>query len=413
MSRLIESPERVGMSTKRLGRIAKAMQRYIENGSVRGISTMVLRKGDLVHAEQVGCRDVEGGLEMTLDTIFRIYSMTKPVVSTALMILYEEGLFQLEDPVAKYIPAFGSTRVLAADGVLEDQIRPMTVRDLLTHTSGLTYDFMEDTPAGQLYRDARIMNDASVSLEDVIEALAAIPLASQPGSRWHYSVGIDVAARLVEVLSGDSLRLFLKERMFDPLRMMDTDFGVDERDLSRLSAMYGLPDLFGRDYTGSKLAEAAIAGFNERIDVSQTYPVGSPKVFARGGIGLFSTIGDYANFAQMLLEGGRLNGYRVIGRKTLELMHSNHLPSQFLPWEILGQDNGGFGFGLGSRVMVNVAASGGSGSLGEYGWMGAAKTYYWIDPSEDLVGLFMSQCMTGVESPEKAFRALVYQAIDD
>ena len=148
MSRLIESPERVGMSTKRLGRVAKAMQRYIENGSVRGISTMVLRKGDLVHAEQLGCRDVEGGLEMTSDTIFRIYSMTKPVVSTALMMLYEEGLFQLEDPVAKYIPAFGSTRVLAADGVLEDQIRPMTVSDLLTHTSGLTYDFMEDAPAG-------------------------------------------------------------------------------------------------------------------------------------------------------------------------------------------------------------------------------------------------------------------------
>jgi CubicO group peptidase (beta-lactamase class C family) len=401
------------MSTKRLGRISKAMRRYIENGSVRGISTMVLRKGDLVHAEQLGYRDAEAGLEMTSDTIFRIYSMTKPVVSTALMMLFEEGLFQLEDPVAKYIPAFGSTKVLTDDGGLKDQIRPMAVSELLTHTSGLTYDFMEDNLAGQLYRKARIMNDALVSLENVIEALATIPLASQPGSRWHYSVGIDVAARLVEVLSGKPLRIFLKERIFEPLGMVDTDFGVDNCDLDRLSAMYGLPDLFGRDHTGSKLAEAAIAGFNERIDVSQTYPAGSPEVFARGGIGLFSTIGDYANFAQMLLEGGRLNGYRLIGRKTLELMHTNHLPRELLPWEILGQDNRGFGFGLGSRVMMDVAASGGPGSFGEYGWMGAAKTYYWVDPSEDLVGLFMSQCMTGVESPEKAFRALVYQAIDD
>ena len=413
MSNEIQSPESVGMSSKRLGRVAEAMQRYVDNGTVRGISTMVMRKGELVHAEQFGHRDAEAGLEVTPDTIFRIYSMTKPIVSTALMLLHEESLFQLEDPVAKYLPAFGATKVLGADCSLEEQARPMAIRELLAHTSGLTYDFMEDTPVGQLYREARIMNDATLSLKEVIDALAEIPLASQPGSRWHYSVGIDVAARLVEVLSGQSLGSFLKERIFGPLGMTDTGFGVADSSLNRLSAMYGLPDLFGQDHTGTKLAEAAVGGFNERIDVSVTYPTGSPEVFSRGGHGLFSTIGDYANFAQMLLNGGQLDGARVIGRKTLELMHANHLPNGLLPWALLGQDNHGFGFGLGSRVMMDVAASSGPGSVGEYGWAGAAKTYYWVDPAEDLVGLFMAQYMTGVELPERALRSLVYQAIDD
>lgn len=413
MSNEIQSPESVGMSSQRLGRIDTAMQRYVDDGTVRGISTMVMRKGKVVHAGQFGHRDAEAGLEITPDTIFRIYSMTKPIVSTALMLLHEESFFQLEDPVAKYLPMFGATQVLCADGSLAPQSRPMEIRELLMHTSGLTYDFMEDTPVGQLYREARIMNDATRTLEEVIDALAEIPLASQPGSRWHYSVGIDVAARLIEVLSGQSLGSFLKERIFDPLGMVDTGFSVADSNLNRLSAMYGLPDLIGRDHTGSKLVEAALGGFNERIDVSETYPTGAPEVFLRGGLGLFSTIGDFANFAQMLLNGGRLDGARIVGRKTLELMHANHLPTELLPWQLLGRDNPGLGFGLGSRVMMDVAASAGPGSVGEYGWAGAAKTYYWVDPAENLVGLFMSQYMTGVELPDRAMRSLTYQAIDD
>ena len=409
----VQSPESVGMSSQRLGRIGTAMQRYVDDGVVRGISTMVMRKGKVVHAEQFGHRDAEAGLKVTPETIFRIYSMTKPIVSTALMLLHEASAFQLEDPVAKYLPLFGATQVLSSDGTLVPQARPMNVCDLMTHTSGLTYDFMEDTPVGQLYREARIMNDATRTLEATIDALAGIPLASQPGSRWHYSVGIDVAARLVEVLSGQSLGAFLSERMFAPLGMTDTSFGVPHSELDRLSAMYGLPDLIGQDHTGTKLVEAALSGFNERIDVSTTYPTATPEVFARGGLGLFSTIGDYARFAQMLLNGGRLDGTRIVGRKTLELMHANHLPSTLLPYQLLGRDNNGFGFGLGSRVMMNVAASAGSGSVGEYGWAGAAKTYYWVDPAEDLVGLFMSQYMTGVEQPDRAMRSLTYQAIDD
>ncbi|MEX0846951.1 MAG: serine hydrolase domain-containing protein [Ilumatobacteraceae bacterium] len=413
MTTNVTSPEAVGMSTDRLARIRPIMESYVSERGVVGISTMVSRRGQIVHAEQFGHQDREAGLPMAADTIFRIYSMTKPVVSTALMLLHEEGRFQLEHPVAQYLPAFGATKVLGADGVVVDQARPMQIRDLLTHTSGLTYDFMADNPVAQLYRDARIMNDATRTLEAAIDELATIPLAFQPGSKWHYSVGIDVAARLIEVLSGQSLGEFLRDRLFDPLGMVDTGFGVADDQLHRLSAMYGLPDLIGEGYSFVQLVEAAMAGFNERIDVSATYPTSTPGMFQRGGVGLFSTASDYMRFAQMLAGGGRLGGERVVGRKTLDLMHANHLAPELMPYELLGMPVPGMGFGLGSRVMLDVAATAGSGSVGEYGWAGAAKTYYWVDPAEDLVGVFMSQYMTGMQLPERDFRSLVYQAIDD
>jgi CubicO group peptidase (beta-lactamase class C family) len=413
MSIDITSPEAVGMSSARLERIRPIMESYVTERGVVGISTMVARRGELVHAEQFGHQDKEAGTPLAADTIFRIYSMTKPIVSTALMLLHEEGRFQLEHPVAQYLPAFATTQVMDADGSLADQARPMQIRDLLTHTSGLTYDFMADNPAAQLYRDARIMNDATRSLEAVIDELATLPLAFQPGTRWHYSVGIDVAARLIEVLSGQPLGAFLRQRIFEPLGMVDTGFGVPDDQLHRLSAMYGLPDLIGENYSFLQLMEAALGGFNERIDVSATYPTGSPDVFQRGGLGLFSTMSDYLRFALMLASGGTVGGERIIGRKTLELMHANHLPAELLPYELLGLPVPGMGFGLGSRVMLDVAATAGPGSVGEYGWAGAAKTYYWVDPAEELVGLFMSQYMTGMLLPERDFRSLVYQAIDD
>jgi CubicO group peptidase (beta-lactamase class C family) len=417
MSNNVTSPELVGMSAHRLQRIAPVMQSYVDERGVAGISTMVARRGEIVHAQEFGFQDTEAGVPMAPDTIFRIYSMTKPVVSTALMLLHEEGSFQLDHPVAQYLPAFAATKVLADDGSLVDQARPMQIRDLLSHTSGLTYDFMADNPVAQLYRDARIMNDATRPLDAMIDELATLPLAFQPGTRWHYSVGIDVAARLIEVLSGQSVGDFLRQRLFDPLGMVDTGFGVPEHQLHRVSAMYGLPDLMGDNYSFVQLFEAALSGFNERIDVSATYPTSTPDVFQRGGVGLFSTAADYMKFAQMLANGGRIDrsgsGERLIGRKTLELMHSNHVPSELLPYELLGLPSPGMGFGLGSRVMLEVAPTAGPGSVGEYGWAGAAKTYFWIDPSEDLVGLFMSQYMTGMLLPERDLRSLVYQAIDD
>jgi CubicO group peptidase (beta-lactamase class C family) len=413
MTTIVSSPEAVGMSTDRLARINPVMQSFVDEGGFAGLSVMVARHGQTVFAEQFGHRDKEAAKPMTEDTIFRIYSMTKPIVSTALMMLYEEGRFRLTDFVAKYIPAFGAVRVLAEDGTLVDPVRPMLVRDLLTHTSGLTYDFLEDSPVNDLYRQARLMNDATRSLEAVIDELARLPLAFQPGTQWQYSLGIDVAARLVEIISGQPLGQFLEERMFGPLGMTDTAFGVPAGKLDRLAAMYGLPDLFAKDQTFSALFQAWTNGFNQRIDVSDTYPTDTPDVFVRGGIGLYSTIGDYMRFAQMLLNNGELDGTRLLGRKTLSLMHSNHLPADLLPYALGGVPNPGFGFGLGSRVVMNVAETAGPGSVGEYGWLGAAKTYYWVDPQEDLIGLLMTQYMVGFDLPDQDFRVLTYQAILD
>ena len=406
-------PESVGMSSVRLDRIGPILQeKYVDSGEIAGISTLVARRGQIVHTAQVGHRDREAGLPMTADTIFRIYSMTKPVVATALMLLHEEARFQLEHPVSRYLPAFGKVQVLEADGSLVNPARPIEIRDLLTHTSGLTYDFMVDTPVAAQYRSARIMNDASRSLEACIDEVAALPLAFHPGTRWHYSVGIDVAARLVEVLSGQPLGAFLRERIFAPLGMEETGFGVADGALGRLAAMYGLPDLIGLDHEAKKLAAAAISGDNQLRDVSDTYPTGEPESFARGGYGLFSTIGDYQRFAQMLADGGTFGGERIVSPKTLDLMHRNHLVAELMPWDLMGIPNPGMGFGLGSRVMLDVAAFQGPGSVGEFGWAGAAKTYYWVDPAEELVGVFMSQYMTGIELPDRDFRSLVYAAID-
>ena len=260
MSVEVTSPEAVGMSADRLARIRPAMASYVDERGVVGISTMISRRGQIVHAEQVGFRDKEAGQPMTADAIFRIYSMTKPIVSTALMMLHEEGRFQLEHPVAQYLPAFGSTKVLSDDGALAEQVRPMQIRDLLTHTSGLTYDFMLD-PVAQLYRDARIMHDATRSLEAVIDELATIPLSFQPGTRWHYSVGIDVAARLIEVISGQPLGEFLRARLFDPLGMTDTGFGVPDSELDRLCRDVRTP----RPHRRELLGRAARRGCAQRV----------------------------------------------------------------------------------------------------------------------------------------------------
>lgn len=240
-----------------------------------------------------------------------------------------------------------------------------------------------------------------------------MPLGFQPGERFHYSVGIDVAARLIEVLADRALGDFLAERIFGPLGMTDTAFGVPDHQLKRLAAMYGLPDLVQENYDANDIAKAELAGLNERIDVSATYPTSTPDVFVRGGLGLFSTIDDCFRFAQMLANGGELDGQRVVGRKTLELMHANRLAASMVPWEIMGMPTPGFGFGLGSSVLLDVAASQGAGSVGAFGWSGAAKTHYWVDPVEGLVGVFMAQYMTGPEEPDRAFRSVVYQAIND
>jgi len=406
------SAESVSISPARLERIGPAMQGYIDRGVYAGIRTLVARRGVIVHDGVYGLRDKEAGLPMTQDAIFRLYSMTKPIVCTALMALYEEGRFRLIDPVARYIPAFAEVKVREADGSLRTPKRPMMIRDVMLHTSGLVYGFLAETQVGELYHDRKFA-DANVSLAEAIDDIAVLPLAFDPGARWHYSVGIDVAARLIEVISGQKLADFLQERLFASLGMADTGFTVPESKRSRLAAMYGRGDPFTPNRSLMQYFEDWRKGVNDRVDVSKTYPVDAPDTFQRGGHGLFGTTADYFRFAQMLCNGGEFEGKRILSRKTIELMHGNHLPPSMLPLQLDGLPTPGYGFGLGSRVALDVAATGKPGSVGEFGWAGAAKTYYWVDPVEKLVGVFMTQSLWSFDLPEQDLAAIAYGAIVD
>ncbi|MBV8441760.1 MAG: beta-lactamase family protein [Hyphomicrobiales bacterium] len=412
MNKAVEIPESVGMSARRVERVKPAMQAYIDRGVYAGISTLIARRGKIVHSGQFGWRDNEAQTPMSTDTIFRLYSMTKPIVCVAMMTLLEEARCTLFDPLAKYIPAFAGVKVREADGSLVNPARPILLRDLMAHTSGLTYHFVDETEVGKMYLGAKLL-DALCPLEAAIDDLARFPLAFQPGTRWRYSVGIDVVARVIEVISGRPLGSLLRERLFEPLGMVDTAYGVPPEKRNRVAAMYGRPDVIAPGPTVSSELEAWAKGVNDRLDVSKSYPVDSPDVFMRGGHGLFGTIGDYYRFAQMLANGGQLDGTRILGRKTLALMHANHIPAALLPLDIGGLPLPGYGFGLGSRVALDVAQTGAPGSVGEFGWSGAAKTHYWVDPQEELVGLFMTQSMMSFDLPELELRALAYQAIED
>lgn len=412
MVRSIQSPESVGFNSERLSRIAPVMQSFVDRRGFAGITTLLARRGRVIHFEQVGWQDRESRTPMSADTIFRIYSMTKPIVCVALMTLFEEARFQLSDPVERFLPAFGKVRVLVGNdtnAAETDLERPITIRDLFTHTSGLTYNFLEESPVSQLYRQARIMADPDRSLEAVIGELARFPLAYQPGTKWHYSMSTDVIGHLVEVISGKPLQDFLQERLFEPLGMTDTGFSVAADKRPRLATMYGHPDI-GLN-TMSAILEAWKTGRNERIDVERTHPSTNTRNFARGGYGLFSTAWDYMRFAQMLSNRGELDGARILAPKTVDLMHMNHLPQQLLPYGVGPLSFAGYGFGLGSRVLMNVAESGLPGSVGEFGWAGAAKTYYWVDPKEELVGVLMTQYMAAFDLPEKDFQVLAYSAL--
>lgn len=416
MSIPISSPENVGLSSARLDRIKPAMQSWIDRGTIAGATMMISRKGQLAYAEEIGELQKNSGQPMQSDTLFRIYSMTKPIICTALMMLYEEGRFALNTPAADFVPMLGKLKVLEVDSPNNqkevDCIMPITIADLMKHTAGFTYDFLVDSPVGELYRQARVGNDASRTLEECAKVIGEMPLAYQPGSRWHYSISIDVAAYVLQVLEQKPLRDILQERLFQPLNMVDTDFCVPNNKLSRLATMYGVGDIIGLNATQVSQFIAWQNGEHHELDVEEAYPTSAQDVFQRGGHGLFSTVADYMNFAQMLANGGTWNGQRLIGRKTLELMHANHLRADQLPYEIGGVPTYGYGFGLGSRSMTDPGLAGIPGSIGEFGWAGAASTYYWVDPVEEMVGVFMTQYQ-GIDEPDRYFRQLAYQAIDD
>ena len=408
-------PESVGLCSTRLSRINHVMQQQVQKGAFSGISTLIARRGQVVHFEQYGDRDREAKLPMQQDTLFRLYSMTKPIICTALMTLYEQGKFDLKNPVSDYIPAFAQLKVLETDDqgneTRTELNQPVSIHHLLTHTSGLAYDFYEEYKVCELYRQERLFANASnVSLEQLIDRLCQFPLAFQPGTKWYYSVSIDVIARLIEIISGQPLVDFLNDTIFQPLSMTNTGFHVAKEKQHQMAAMYGGVDLWGENVSWSTLMDVWEKKINHRLDVSDTDPIDNPA-FARGGSGLKSTASDYFQFCQMLLNRGSFNGARILSPKTVDFMHINHVDTSLLPLAFANWQLPGLGFGLGSRVVIDTAKNQLLGSDGEFGWAGAAKTYYWIDPKEELIGLFLTQYMANYSTIERQFQTLAYQAI--
>ena len=395
------TPESLGFSSARLARIGVAMQRHVDEGRLPGAATLIARRGRIVHLETIGWADVAARRALEPGTICRIYSMTKPITVVAALLLWEEGRILLDDPIGAYLPELAGMPVLRGmeRGVpmLAPANRPATIRHLMTHTAGMAYGVFEGAnPGERLYAEAELLRPDR-SLAHMVTALGRLPLLFDPGSRWLYSVSIDVLGRLVEVVSGQSLTEFLQERIFRPLGMVDTGFAVSGAAAGRLATLYGpaewggitpIPAPCGRDFA--------------RLE-----PMCS------GGGGLVGTIVDYARFAQMLLSGGELHGTRLLAPRTVALMASNHLPPEAGPYG--DPPHAGHGFGLGVRVLRDPGLAGQLDGVGSFGWSGLAHTDFWVDPANEVVGVFMTQLVApppGVNAPQQ-FRQLAYQSMVD
>ena len=365
--------------------------------------TLVARRGQVAHLGVYGMQDIEGGKPMRADTIFRIASMTKPITSTAVMMLYEEGRFLLSDPVSKFIPEFGDVTVLpsesSADQTPAAAARAVTIRHLLTHTSGLTYQW--NKRLGHKYKEAGVthglLQDPS-TIGVKMKSLAKVPLLHHPGDAFEYSLSIDVLGRIVEVASGMTLDEFFQQRIFKPLGMKDTHFFLPQGKKARLAAVYA------RDETGpiERVGEQPVKG-DEALVYSVSYPYEGPRSYFSGGGGLVSTAADYARFSQAMLNGGELEGVRLLSPKTVELMTTNHLA---------GLKDADRGFGLGFSVLRDERDLTEIGSIGTFGWGGFFFTQFFIDPEEEMVGVFMAQLHpSGGLKLQARFKALAYQAI--
>ena len=387
--------EPAGLSPDRLERLSTAMQRAVDEGEIAGIVTLVAHRGRTAHHEAFGHLDREAGTAMPRDAIFRIASMTKAVTSVAAMMLMEEGRLLLTDPVARFIPAFQQTTVIG--DTPETSVparRPITIRDLMTHTAGLSYGGGQLEPvykAHDLYFWYFAHRPEPIGAS--VERLAALPFAAQPGERWVYGFGTDVLGAVVERASGQPLDEFLRTRIFEPLGMTDTSFYLAEEKRSRLAVVYSAgPD-------GLTRAPEEWIGQGDYVT--------GPRASFSGGAGLLSTASDYARFLQMLLNGGELDGTRLLSPTTVALMTSDHVGTLYDP-------RGGLGFGLGFEVVEHVGRAGRPAAAGEYSWAGAYFTEFWVDPAHEVVAVFMSQLLpSGGSQVRNRFRALVYQAIVD
>ena len=403
------TPESVGMSTTRLGRMHAGMQSLVDTHLVGGIVTLVARDGKMVDLQTFGFQDADAKTPMKTDSIFRIASMSKPITSVAVMMLFEEGKLALTDPVSRFIPAFRDMKVLTrgpagTEPTLQPARRQITVRDLLTHRSGLTYGFLDGAQVGKAYRDGGV-NDGltvvEVPLEEGIDRLAKAPLVSQPGAEWHYSLSTDVLGRVVEVASGTAFDRYLEERVFKPLHMTDTSFSVPDAKWSRFVTVYT-----GDGQGGIRAMKDPESFGNTYMSPMTSYKTG--KLYFSGGAGLASTAQDYSRFAQMLLNGGALDGVRLLGPKTVQLMTVSHtLDLNLANTIVLGA---GAEWGLGFKITSDLGASQLPGSVGMYGWSGIYGTFFWVDPKEKLIGVMMVQRYPGPPAAAP-FQTLTYQAI--
>lgn len=390
------APEEVGMDSERLDRVTAAMQGFVDDGLLAGVVTMAARDNKIVHFESVGFRDKEAQAAMTNDALFRIYSMTKPITGVALMMLYEEGKFKLSDPVEKYLPEFKDLQVYAGEDeegnmITEPQAHKMTVRELMSHTGGLSYGIFAQSPVDTAYVEAGLL-DTTIHVSEFVSRLGKIPLKSQPGTKWEYSVSVDVQGYMVEKLAGQSFGSFLEERIFEPLGMTDTDFHVPEEKVNRFAQVYG----YGED--GELVPGEGFPDANFLVD----------PVFEGGGGGLVSSTMDYMRFSQMMLNGGELDGVRILAPLTVDLMHRDQTPAAV---NGIGLGARGTSFGL-DFAVIDDPVEAESYSKGEYYWGGAAGTWFWIDPVENLVFVGMIQ-QFGQNLPDvrSTSRRLLYQAI--
>jgi len=403
------SPASAGMSETALRRIDDHLKRrYLDAGRFAGTQILVYRRGAIVHSEVAGFADLERKVPVKHDTLFRIYSMTKPLTSVAFMMLVEEGRVALDEPVAKYIPQWKDLGVfqagIAAPFLTKPPARPMQIVDLLRHTSGLTYGFQNRTNVDAAYRDKKVGEvEKSGTMQSMIDDLATIPLEFSPGEAWNYSVSTDVVAYLVEIISGQPFEQFLRQRILDPLGMKDTGFFVPSEKAQRLAACYAADGKGGMTLQDDPTTSSFLA----------------PPSFISGGGGLVSTAADYLAFCRAMLNRGELGGVRLIGPKTLKLMTSNHLPGGRDLTELSRSmfseaTNAGVGFGLGFAVTMDPAKTLLPGSPGEFYWGGAASTAFWIDPAEELITVFMAQLLPSSLYPvRRELRTLVYSAITD
>ena len=384
-------PESVGMSSQRLNRLTTEMKALADQGAVSGVVTMVAKDGKVVHLQAAGKRELAAGAPMQKDSIFRIYSMTKPITGVAMMILLEQGKWQLNDPVSKYIPEFANLKVAKVNPANNNITpvapdHPMTMRELMSHSAGLSYGIFGNTAVDKLYGENKV-NDTSQPLQTLIERLAKVPLLFQPGERWHYSLAVDVQGYLVEKLSGQTLPQFMQQHIFGPLQMVDTAFYVPGAKLDRFAEFYQRQD-------------------GKLVIHPPTWDFSKPPVQPSGGGGLVSTASDYMRFCQMLLNGGVLDGQRILSPLSVKLMRTNVLPAANRTMAP------GTGFGLDFAVVEDPAAAGGYYGEGTYYWGGYAGTWFWIDPVYKLVVVGMIQ-HRGEDMPDfrALSRSLVYSAI--